>query len=106
MEPLKNPKGLPCIHTFCLKCLEEYGKDEQPGDEMPCPLCQQMFKIPAGGFKKLPSNIFIEQIAAGTKLFKTNVKKNVMVARNAMLRSTAWNAPNPCVTNVQCLMEI
>ena len=60
MDAFKNPKCLPCIHTFCLECLEKYGEDERPGDEMPCPICQQMFTIPAGGFKKLPNNIFIE----------------------------------------------
>ena len=70
MEPFKNPKDLPCFHTFCFECLAKYGKDKQPGDVMACPLCRQMFKIPAGGFKKLPNNIFIEQIAEGAKLFK------------------------------------
>ena len=67
MDAFKTPKCLPCIHTFCLECLEKYGVDERPGDEMPCPLCQQPFKIPAEGFKKLPSNIFIQQIAANGK---------------------------------------
>ena len=64
MEAFKNPKCLPCIHTFCLACLEKYGEDERPGDEMPCPTCRRMFRIPSGGFKEFPNNIFIEQIIA------------------------------------------
>ena len=59
-----------CRATFCLECLEKYGEDERPGDEMPCPLCQQMFKIPDEGFKKLPNNIFIEQILANVDIFQ------------------------------------
>ncbi len=68
MEPFKVPKCLPCIHTLCLDCLEKYGVGELPGDEMACPICQQKFTIPPGGFKALPKNIFIEQIAANPKL--------------------------------------
>ena len=72
MEPFKNPKGLPCIHTFCLECLEKYGEDERPGDEMPCPICRRIFQIPPGGFNELPNNIFIEQIVESTKLSKVD----------------------------------
>ena len=68
---LTQPKCLPCIHTFCLKCLREYGKDQRPGDELPCPLCRQTFSIPAEGFRKLPTNFFIDQILASRQLFGT-----------------------------------
>ena len=76
-EAAKTPKCLPCIHTFCLECLEKYGEDERPGDEMPCPLCRQLFKIPAEGFKKLPNNIFIEQITASARLFSSLASSGV-----------------------------
>ena len=61
-ETLKNPKCLPCIHTFCLGCLETYGKDRRSGDAMPCPLCRTWFKIPAKGFVGLPNNFFIQDM--------------------------------------------
>ena len=61
-ESLKVPKCLPCVHTFCLECLEQYGKGKRPGDELACPLCRQLCKIPAGGLQKLPVNFFIEQM--------------------------------------------
>ena len=70
-EAFKTSKCLPCIHTFCLECLEQYGKDEKPRGKMPCPLCRQMFKIPAEGFKKLPNNIFIEQILSSIRLLQS-----------------------------------
>ena len=47
-EVFTDPRVLPCIHTFCLKCLLNYGKDRQPGDHMPCPLCRKEFTIPDG----------------------------------------------------------
>jgi len=30
-EVYKNPRLLPCSHTYCLKCLERLGTDEKPG---------------------------------------------------------------------------
>ena len=62
-EPFKTPKFLPCKHTFCMQCLENYGKslEKLPGDEMHCPLCRENFKIPMGGIEKLKNNIFVEE---------------------------------------------
>jgi len=57
-----KPKSLPCIHTFCLECLSNCGKSAKPGSQMPCPLCRQLFTIPAAGFAAIPNNQFIEHI--------------------------------------------
>ena len=65
LDTLNKPKALPCIHTFCLECLVKYGHEEckdKPGDELPCPLCRQLFRVPVGGFEKLPTNFFIEHL--------------------------------------------
>ena len=64
---LKNPKSLPCLHTFCLECLKTYGKDKVSGGQMDCPLCRHQFTVPLGGFQKLPSNFFIDQVLEGLR---------------------------------------
>ena len=56
MQSFKTPKALPCLHTFCLDCLEKYGQDEIPSDKMSCPVCRQTFVITEEGFDKLPTN--------------------------------------------------
>ena len=61
-EKFKNPKCLPCIHTFCLACLEKCGKDKEVTESLACPLCRNVFAIPEGNFKKLPNNFFIEHL--------------------------------------------
>ena len=66
-EPFKKPKALPCLHTFCLECLEKYGEDEVPEAKLPCPFCRQEFIIPKDGFKNLPGNFFIEQLSEERK---------------------------------------
>ena len=100
MEAFKTPKCLPCIHTFCLECLEKYGEDERPGDEMLCPICRQLFKIPAEGFMKLPNNIFIEQIAASATLF-TSLASSGMKCEGCK----KTNAKNYCVDCAEPICE-
>jgi len=62
LETFKEPKVLPCIHTFCLECLDKYCEDKDPGEETTCPLCRQVFFIYSGGVKDLPNNLFIHQL--------------------------------------------
>ena len=53
LEQFDNPKALPCLHTFCLKCLQDYFKDQRSGDEVQCPMCRKEFQIPASGLDVL-----------------------------------------------------
>jgi len=61
-ELFTDPRVLPCIHTFCLKCLENYGKDRPPGDDMPCPLCRKEFTIPDDGLSGIQKDFFMEPL--------------------------------------------
>ena len=58
----RDPKVLPCLHTFCLKCIENFGKDKKEGDALECPMCREVCKVPTGGLLKLDTNIFIETL--------------------------------------------
>ena len=61
-EEFKDPRILPCIHTFCLVCLEKAGQNKQPGDIMPCPVCRTEFTVPDQGFIGIPKNFFMETL--------------------------------------------
>ena len=61
-EVYSEPKVLPCIHTFCLKCLEGWSKDKKPGDQVSCPLCRNEFTVPDGGLEKLSKNNFVAKL--------------------------------------------
>lgn len=56
-----DPRILPCIHTMCLKCLQELGEksEKNPGDSLPCPICRKEFVIPEDGVSGLQKNFFM-----------------------------------------------
>ena len=70
VETFSEPKVLPCVHTFCLKCLLKYGEQDKPGDQVACPLCtcRANFVIPPGGFTDLPNNFFVNKLLLANKL--------------------------------------
>ena len=63
-----RPRQLPCVHTFCLSCLERTGVNKRAGDTVECPLCSQQFNLPLNGFVGLPRNKFLEELAEVSRL--------------------------------------
>ena len=58
LETVKNPKTLPCLHSFCLECLDKLANfaRRQLQTTIKCPVCQTSFSIPdTGTFVDLPS---------------------------------------------------
>ena len=54
----KNPKYLPCYHSYCEGCLEKMKVQSK----IICPECRKEAKVPAGGVKELPNNFFINRL--------------------------------------------
>ena len=68
-EVYTDPRVLPCVHTYCLKCIEEWSEDLQPGDELACPLCRKEFTLPSNGVADLPKNFFVTKFLQMKELF-------------------------------------
>lgn len=56
---LNDPKTLPCMDSFCLKCLEEIRSYGEWIIGSFCPECLQHFVIPPTGLQSLPTCSFI-----------------------------------------------
>ena len=54
----KNPKYLPCYHSYCEGCLEKM----QVQSKILCPECRKEAEVPAGGVKELATNFFINRL--------------------------------------------
>jgi len=62
-EVYSSPRQLPCVHSFCLPCLERLGVNKRAGDTVQCPLCRHEFPLPRHGFVGLPRDAFLEELA-------------------------------------------
>lgn len=62
-----NPKILPCLHSFCLHCLQAYVRkfpDNLKDRKLVCPICQEYNALPGNGVKGLLDNTVIEHSIA------------------------------------------
>lgn len=60
LERYKAPKVLPCLHTFCQKCLANYIPAESLS--VTCPICRQQSILPVQGVSALQTNFFITNL--------------------------------------------
>ena len=65
IETVKNPKTLPCLHSFCLECLDKHANfaRRQLETTFKCPVCQTSFQIPeTDTFDYLPSSFHLNRL--------------------------------------------
>ena len=58
-----NPKQLPCLHSFCLHCLQRIQATSGVQDTILCPECRRNFTIPGNGdLNTLPTNFRLNSL--------------------------------------------
>ena len=65
LETVNNPKTLPCLHSFCLECLEKHAgfARKQLQTMIKCPVCQTSLQIPEGDtFNILPTSFRLKKL--------------------------------------------
>ena len=63
MTTFTDPKQLPCLHSFCLHCLEGILRTSGRHDVIACPECRRESRVPASGnLKDLPTNFRINSL--------------------------------------------
>ena len=63
MSKYIDPKQLPCLHSFCLHCLNGIQRTSGRRDKIACPECRQEFNVPDyGNLAALPTNFRINSL--------------------------------------------
>jgi len=75
-EVYTDPRVLPCVHTYCLKCIEAWSRDKQSGDKLACPLCRKEFTLSSNGVRDLPKNFFVANFLQMKELLSVRSKRS------------------------------
>ena len=63
MTKFTDPKQLPCLHSFCLHCLQRIQQTSGIRETISCPECRQNFRIPGDGdLTALPTNFRLNSL--------------------------------------------
>ncbi|KAL8579592.1 hypothetical protein ACOMHN_025545 [Nucella lapillus] len=66
-DNFKDPKLLPCSHTFCRDCLSGLLQHGKGWSTFRCPSCREEIRVPAGGVAAFKANYYLEAAAAKEK---------------------------------------
>ncbi|CAH1265193.1 TRIM3 [Branchiostoma lanceolatum] len=59
MLQFRDPRILPCLHTFCSGCLQEWATKQQP---LECPTCRTQVSLPDQGVDGLRTNFYVNNL--------------------------------------------
>ena len=58
-KPYREPRILPCLHSFCGQCLHTEIERSGTKQNMECSTCQRSITIPEGGVNAMPQNLHL-----------------------------------------------
>ncbi|XP_078594750.1 tripartite motif-containing protein 2-like [Branchiostoma floridae x Branchiostoma japonicum] len=59
MLHFRDPRVLPCLHTFCRECLQVWATKQQP---LECPTCRTRVSLPDQGVDGLRTNFYVNNL--------------------------------------------
>ena len=87
-EQFRQPKALPCQHTFCLEpCLKDLVNSEKTSIE--CPICRKIHDLPNGGVDKFPNNFTILELLEESRKIFHGSPRNELRSRHSSPVPTA-----------------
>lgn len=93
LKRLKDPKVLPCLHTFCRGCLTILVRKQQTDSTISCPICCETHPLPVGGVRNLQTNFILNNLLELLEVYQATNKtcENGLDDNNATARCLECN---------------
>ena len=76
MQLYTKPKQLPCLHIFCIQCLNNLARASAYNGKIKCPLCQSEVAVPeTGTMETLPSCFYVKNLLDILAIKECNTSK-------------------------------
>ena len=92
-EIFKDPKTLPCLHSFCKDCIHNLTSKGH-SNVHPCPICREKFQLPKNGAKDLKTNFCLKNLIE----FVTSTKEVKKPCSFCSLKGNNVDATARCLT--------
>uniref|UniRef100_A0AAQ4NR16 RING-type E3 ubiquitin transferase n=1 Tax=Gasterosteus aculeatus aculeatus TaxID=481459 RepID=A0AAQ4NR16_GASAC len=109
LDRYENPKVLPCLHTFCERCLQNYIPPHSL--TLSCPVCRQTSILPEKGVAALQNNFFITNLmdvlqrAPGSRSQEAAALSDVATVATVRLLSCPNHAGNVLQAQLDTLLQ-
>ena len=85
-EYYTDPLVLPCLHSFCKKCIiKAKEKKASPDTSLKCPTCDTIVPLPDGKVENLTQNLWLAHESKETSIKKNSTTKKQNRVINAAL---------------------
>eukprot|EP00105_Crassostrea_gigas_P018509 XP_011436656.1 PREDICTED: E3 ubiquitin-protein ligase TRIM56-like [Crassostrea gigas] len=93
-EIYKDPKTLPCLHSFCKDCINNLRQEKAGKNSYPCPICREVFQLPKDGAGDLKTNFCLKNLID----FVTSTKEIKKLCSFCRIKGENIDATSLCLT--------
>lgn len=93
-EIYKDPKTLPCLHSFCKDCINKLRQEKAGKNSYPCPICRELFQLPEDGADDLKTNFCLKNLID----FVTSTKEVKKLCSFCRIKGETIDATSLCLT--------
>ncbi|XP_065923467.1 E3 ubiquitin-protein ligase TRIM56-like isoform X2 [Magallana gigas] len=93
-EIYKDPKTLPCLHSFCKDCINNLRQEKAGKNSIPCPICREVFQLPTEGANDLKTNFCLKNLID----FVTSTKEVKKICSFCRIKGENIDATYLCLT--------
>ena len=97
LSQFDSPKTLPCLHSFCLKCIQQLPVDLEKGKHViSCPTCRKTAQVPDKGPADLPTAFVINSLVEIQEQLKKVSAKGKQISCDNCFKGDATSYCKQC----------
>ena len=94
-----HPKILPCLHSYCKRCLEKLVKKVHPQQQITCPQCKEVHQVPPQGIDVFKTYFTINNLVELLRVHEATTPKESTKSATVMIACESGVDENPAMAH-------